>query len=111
MGRKDRANKFWSLCFGLRPAEEFYDLTVDPHAARNLAAESVHTDTIQKLRARMESELKSQNDPRMAGNGKIFDDYPATNGAGFYEKFMRGEKVNAGWVSPTDFEKGPIKQP
>jgi hypothetical protein len=47
----------------------------------------------------------------MAGNGKIFDDYPATNGAGFYEKFMRGEKVSAGWVSPTDFEKGPIKQP
>jgi N-sulfoglucosamine sulfohydrolase len=36
---------------------------------------------------------------------------PPTNGEGFYEKFMRGEKTNAGWVSPTDFEKAPIQQP
>ena len=111
MGRKDRSDKFWQLNFGLRPAEEFYDLTVDAGCARNLADESVHTEIVKQLRKRMESELKSQNDPRMAGNGKIFDEYPATNGAGFYEKFMRGEKMNAGWVSPTDFEKEPIKQP
>ena len=28
--------------------------------------------------------------------------------AGFYEKFQRGEKPNAGWVSPTDFEPKPL---
>ena len=110
-GRKDRSDKFWQLNFGLRPAEEFYDLTVDAGCVRNLASESVHMDKVQQLRERMENELKAQNDPRMAGNGKIFDEYPATNGAGFYEKFMRGEKVNAGWVTPTDFEKEPVKQP
>ena len=110
-GRKDRSDKFWQLNFGMKPGEEFYDLSVDPHAVRNLAAESVHKDTIAALRERMESELKTQGDPRMAGNGKVFDEYPATTGAGFYEKFMRGEKMNAGWVSPTDFEKEPIKQP
>ena len=110
-GRKDRGDKFWQLNFGMRPAEEFYDLTVDAGCVRNLASESVHMDKVQQLRERMENELKAQNDPRMAGNGKIFDEYPATNGAGFYEKFMRGEKVNAGWVTPTDFEKEPVKQP
>jgi hypothetical protein len=45
----------------------------------------------------------------MAGNGRVFDEYPATNGAGFYEKLMRGEKVSAGWVTPTDFEKAPVE--
>ena len=109
MGRKDRADRFWRLNFGMRPAEEFYDLTVDEDCVHNLAGESVHKETLQKLRERMESELKAQGDPRMAGNGRVFDEYPATNGAGFYEKFMRGEKVNAGWVTPTDFEKEPVE--
>lgn len=109
MGRKDRADRFWRLNFGMRPAEEFYDLSVDQDCVHNLAGESVHKETLQKLRERMESELKAQGDPRMAGNGRVFDEYPATNGAGFYEKFMRGEKVSAGWVIPTDFEKEPVE--
>lgn len=108
-GRKDRADKFWKLNFGMRPAEEFYDLTVDPHCAQNLAGESVHQLTTSQLRDRMESLLKAQGDPRMFGNGKVFDEYPATNGAGFYEKFMKGQNVKAGWVEPTDFEKEPLK--
>ena len=111
LGRKNRSDRFWQLNFGMRPGEEFYDLTVDSDCAHNLAAESVHEEKVKALRERMEAELKSQNDPRMAGNGKVFDEYPPTNGQGFYEKYMRGEKTNAGWVSPTDFEKAPIQQP
>ena len=108
-GRKDRSDKFWKLNFGMRPAEELYDLSVDPHCVQNLAGESVHQQTTTQLREKMESMLKTQDDPRMFGNGKIFDEYPATNGAGFYEKFMKGEDVKAGWVNPTDFEKEPLR--
>jgi N-sulfoglucosamine sulfohydrolase len=111
MGRKDRTNKFWQLCFGMRPAEEFYDLSVDASCAHNLAGESVHADRINQLRQRLESELKTQNDPRMFGNGKIFDEYPATNGKGFYDRYQRGEKPKAGWISPTDIEIEPIQHP
>ncbi len=57
----------------------------------------------------METELKAQGDPRMLGNGKIFDEYPPTTGDGFYEKFKAGENVKAGWVSPTDAEPMPIE--
>jgi hypothetical protein len=46
----------------------------------------------------------------MEGRGHVFDDYKPTSGDGLYEKFMRGEKVDTGWVNPTDFEKGPIKR-
>jgi hypothetical protein len=28
---------------------------------------------------------------------------------GFYERYMRGEKLRAGWVSPSDFEKKPVE--
>jgi hypothetical protein len=30
--------------------------------------------------------------------------------AGFYERFLRGEKPAAGWVNETDFEQEPIEQ-
>jgi N-sulfoglucosamine sulfohydrolase len=41
----------------------------------------------------------------MFGHGRLFDEYTPTSGDGFYEKHMRGEEVNAGWVNPTDFER------
>ena len=110
-GRMDRANQFWHLNFGMRPAEEFYDLSVDVGCSQNLAGQSAYEQQIKQLRDRMEAELKSQNDPRMAGNGKVFDDYPTTNGAGFYDKFQRGEMPKAGWIDETDIERKPIKQP
>ncbi len=109
MGRKDRTDKYWQLNFGKRPGEEFYDLTSDRDCANNLAGQTFHAERMQKLATRMTSELKAQNDPRMFGNGKVFDEYRATNGEGFYEKFMRGEKVGSGWVNETDFEKLPLE--
>ena len=41
-----------------------------------------------------------------------FDQYPYAGAAhaGFCERYMRGEKLQAGWVSETDFEKLPPRQ-
>ncbi|XZE18618.1 sulfatase family protein [Pirellulaceae bacterium SH449] len=107
-GRKDRNDLFWRLNFGMRPADELYDLRVDRDCARNLATDHSQADLVATLRQRMEDLLKTQGDPRMFGHGHIFDDYKPTAGDGFYEKFQSGEKVDAGWVNPTDFEKIPI---
>jgi N-sulfoglucosamine sulfohydrolase len=100
--RKDAADPFWQLCFGMRPATEFYDLKSDPDLVKNLPTDPRLTT----LRDQLHTELKQQNDPRMAGKGDIFDEYEhATKpNVGFYEKFMRGEPVKAGWISPTDIE-------
>lgn len=59
----------------------------------------------------MERELRAQGDLRQFGRGGIFDRhvYADETTRNFYERFMRGEKLNAGWVNPSDFEKGPIK--
>lgn len=109
LGRQNRANRFWQLNFGLRPADELYDLSADRDCVRNLAADIAHSPRVAALRQRMESLLESQGDPRMAGNGQIFDQYKPTSGDGFYEQFMRGEKPNAGWVNKSDFESEPIR--
>ena len=110
MGRMNRADKYWRLNFGLRPAEELYGLLNDRDCVRNLASDPAHASRLETLRKRMEAELKTQNDPRMFGRGDVFDKYKPTAGAGFYEKLMRGEKLQAGWVNASDFEKEPIRQ-
>jgi N-sulfoglucosamine sulfohydrolase len=109
LGRRNRSDRFWQLNFGIRAADELYDLAADRDCTRNLAAEPAQAGRVAALRERMEALLKAQGDPRMEGRGHVFDDYKPTNGDGFYEKFMRGEKVNAGWVNPTDFENPAIK--
>lgn len=109
LGREDRNDFYWRLNFGKRPAKELYSLTDDRDCVLNLADSLSQTDVISDLEQRLEKELLAQGDPRMLGNGERFDQYPPTTGDGFYEKFMRGEKVNSGWVNETDFEKAPIE--
>jgi len=108
VGRKDRADRLWRLNFGMRPADELYDLLADADCTNNLAAESSQRARVAALRERLETKLRAQGDPRMFGNGHLFDEYRPTFGDGFYEQFRRGEKVTASWVEPTGFEPQPL---
>jgi N-sulfoglucosamine sulfohydrolase len=107
-GRRERSDLFWQLNFGMRPPEELYDLSIDRDCVNNLAMSAQLNSIKTELRDRMETELKAQQDPRMFGEGNLFDSYKPTNGDGFYEQFQRGEKPKAGWVEPTDFEPAPL---
>lgn len=108
--RSGESTEFWDLCFGRRPDQELYNLKEDPDCLNNLADSAEHTSLMSELNSRMVNLLKEQGDPRMFGNGSIFDSYryssPATDH--FYERYMAGEKLRAGWVNPTDFEKEPL---
>ena len=104
LGRTDRANRYWEWNFGKHSSEELYDLRVDSDCIRNLANDTVHEETIRVLKTRLETSLRGQQDPRMHGQGHIFDEYPVTNGARFYERWLRGDKPEAPWVNPADFE-------
>ena len=103
--RQEPADSFWQLCFGKRPAEELYHRVNDPDCVNNLTNPATRAE----LRQRLFQRLTEQGDPRMLGDGEMFDRYPHATPAnrGFYERFMRGEKMNAGWVNPGDFEKRP----
>ncbi|MCX8156456.1 MAG: sulfatase [Verrucomicrobiae bacterium] len=106
--RRGEGKAFWELCFGKRPAEELYNLREDPDCLTNLAAAATARKTLAAMKARMHAALRAQGDPRMEGRGHVFDEYPYAEQQfrGFYERFQRGEKLQPGWVEPTDFETG-----
>lgn len=107
---KGGSDLFWNLCFGKRPREEFYDLTQDGDCVKNLANDPAYAARISALREQLFAELKAEGDPRMEGKGYLFDEYPHSNkgNRGFYERFLKGEKMNTGWVDPGDFEPTPL---
>ncbi|MCA9411189.1 MAG: sulfatase [Candidatus Omnitrophica bacterium] len=112
MRRSGGDEEYWDLCFGKRPEEELYDLHADPDCLHNLADSPEWSDQMKELRDRMESELIEQGDPRLCGEGDIFDQYPYADekSRNFYDRYMNGEKLRAGWVNPSDFEKEPVTQ-
>ena len=103
------SDPFWELCFGLRPGREFYDLTTDPDCVLNLAATRI--TEVGELRTRMWAELKQQGDLRALGRGAEYEAFPHPDQRrrGFYERYLGGEKIDAGWVDKTDFEPTPVK--
>jgi N-sulfoglucosamine sulfohydrolase len=109
--RAGREKRHWELAFGKRPAEEFYDLKQDPDCLNNLAGKPAVRARQARLRRQMESELRAEGDPRMFGRGGVFDRYVYSDEKtrNFYERFMRGEKLRAGWVNESDFEKEAVK--
>jgi len=100
-------SNFWQAAFGKKPAEEMFNLRNDFECNTNLVNSPMYTNMKAALSKQMVAELKEQRDPRMNGEGHIFDEYPYADSrtANFYERFQRGEKVKAGWVNKSDFEK------
>jgi arylsulfatase A-like enzyme len=108
--RQNATDANWALCFGKRPGEELYDLRRDPDCLSNLAGDPEQQSNKEKLKRQLEKELKEQQDPRMFGNGGVFEAEPYANKGqrGFYERYMKGEKTRADWVNESDFEKSPL---
>lgn len=114
-GRQDRNNRHWQLNFGMRPAVEMYQLSTDPDCVTNLAEDKNHREQATKMESEMTARLQEQGDPRMFGQGHLFDEYPIHTDAtrNFYERFMNGslDASATRWVNETDFEPEPLPQP
>ena len=108
--REAKDTDLWTLAFGKRTADELYDVAADRACLHNLAENPDYQSLREALRNQLFRELEMQGDPRMSGQGDIFDKYPYADEKqrGFYERYMNGERMKAGWVSPTDFEKAPL---
>ncbi len=107
MRRDGVDTRYWQASFGKRPEEELYDLRHDPHCLNNLAARTSVAAVKERLNAQMTEELQKQDDPRIQGNGHIFDEYLFAHEElrGFYEKLKRGGMPpDLPWVNPSDFE-------
>ncbi|NBR70233.1 MAG: heparan N-sulfatase, partial [Verrucomicrobia bacterium] len=83
----------FNASFGKLPADQLFDLRRDPDCMTNLAT----TVSFSAFQKQLFDELKQQGDPRMLGNGHIYDEYPYgfADKRNFYERIMRGEKIEA----------------
>lgn len=110
--RNTEAHQFWQLSFGKRSPEELYNITDDPYCMNNLADRPELAEQKAQLKELLYAELKAQGDPRILGAGDIFDQYEYANEAtrNFYERYMAGEEMKAGWVNKTDFDSRQERQ-
>lgn len=109
--RRNRGKSdYWDLNFGKRPEEELYNIKEDPFCMNNLAQNASYSEILDLLKLELARHLIDQNDPRMMNNGDIFDTYLYANETdrNFYGRYMAGEKVQAGWVNQSDFERNPL---
>lgn len=72
----DENYKYYLSSFGKRPANELYDIKNDPDCVDNLAEKPEYQEVFSELKEKMEQVLTKQKDPRVLGNGDIFDYYP-----------------------------------
>lgn len=100
-------NKYWKWAFGKRPNEEFYNLKSDPDCLQNLAKDKNYTKKMNEYRNQLFAELRQQADPRMYGNGSVFEKYPPTQGKDFYKHFKEGKREKTEWVNASDYETDP----
>jgi N-sulfoglucosamine sulfohydrolase len=105
--RANGQSQYWDWSFGKRPNEELYDRVRDPLCLNNLAIDPERQNVKESLKEQLFQKLKEEEDPRMIGQGHVFDDYEYANDAtvNFYSRYMEGEKMNTGWVNDSDFEK------
>lgn len=100
--------EYWKINFGKRESDELYNIGSDPECLINLANNPGYNVFKRRLNDELFDELTKQDDPRIPGNGDIFDKYPYADIStkDFYNRFMRGEisRKAAGWVDSTDFE-------
>src|SRR3546814_20490257 len=73
--------EYFRLATAKRPAEELYDVIDDPVCLHNLAENSGHDSVLANLRGRLGAYLMQTLDPRVTGNGDIFESYPRLVGA------------------------------
>ncbi|MFP4173684.1 MAG: sulfatase [Candidatus Hydrogenedentota bacterium] len=101
------AHHYWRLNFGKRPAEQLFDVRKDPDCVSDLADDPEYGELKADLKEQLYASLKEQGDPRMFGQGHVFDQYPYANEGqrDFYRKYMDGEAPGTGWVNDSDFDE------
>jgi arylsulfatase A-like enzyme len=73
-------DRYYALSFAKRPAEELYDMRLDPDQLVDLAGRPEYKEIKEQLWATLRSELEASGDPRITGGAEKFDRYPYFGG-------------------------------
>jgi uncharacterized sulfatase len=88
--QKNGESKYYNLAMGKRPGEELYRMGADPGCVTNVADDPAYAETKKQLAEKLEKFLRDQKDPRILGNGDVFDHYEYF---GSEAKKAKGEKL------------------
>ena len=104
--------KYWQWSFGKRDSAELYQLTSDKDCLTNLIKNPAYAAIAADLRATLFQELTKQNDPRMSGNGAVFDAYANCNfPPNWYDLAVSGKTVDMSWINKSDIDSAVIVPP
>jgi N-sulfoglucosamine sulfohydrolase len=78
MGLKDSPQtlKMYEDALGIRPEFELHDMKADPHGLTNLANDPVYREVFDSLLTSLKEQLVKNEDPRLHGQGDIWESYP-----------------------------------
>ncbi|MHC4996324.1 MAG: sulfatase family protein, partial [Planctomycetota bacterium] len=110
--RRDGSNAaYWKGSFGKRPPVEMFNVAADRECMTNVSDDPTYAALRAAMKEQMYAELHAQEDPRILGRGYYFDQiiYQDKGTTNFYNRFMKGEELRAGWVNKSDFEREPIE--
>jgi len=102
----------WELSFAKRAKEELYNLKEDPYCINNIINLDDKKTIAQAMKKLMEDELKKEGDPRLFGNGDVFQNYKHTNikFINAYERIVNEkEKLIPGWINASDIESSFVE--
>jgi len=91
--------KLVSLALDKRPEEELYDIQNDPYCLNNLAVDPDFQDVKSSLHATLEQVLTETQDPRVMGNGDIWESYPRFNRMRDFPGFKKQGEYNPEYQS------------
>ncbi len=78
------SGRLYTLAFAKRPAEELYDLRLDPQQLQNVADRPAYAQVRAQLAERLTQQLSATGDPRIVGGADAFDAYEYLGGAPAY---------------------------
>jgi arylsulfatase A-like enzyme len=104
--RTHNDTSYWWLNFGKRPEEELYNIVKDPECMTNLASDSEFTEMKASMREQLMKELTETGDPRMHGQGDVFDHYvPFRGDPDVYHSNIGSPRYRRIWDELSDYEK------
>ena len=76
---EEPVRELYQVGFGKYPAEELFDLRVDPDHRHNLAGDPAYAEIRGELAGKLRAEMEAYNDPRLAEHDCIFEHAPFTD--------------------------------
>lgn len=91
--------ELFKLGFEKRGRSELYDIEADPYCLHDLSSSPDMQAVRIRLKNELEKKLLEQGDPRMTGNGDIFDSYPRFGLMRPFDGFKERGKYNPAFIN------------